>query len=179
MLGRLIDRAEELLMALLLIAMTVVTFVQVVARYGFNSGVVWAQELTVILFAWLVLLGASHLVKTNAHLGVAAFVQIFSTRAQRVFGVLAAIAGVVYAVLLLYGAWRYLGRLYQINVLTEDLGVPKWIPLSALPIGLGLLLLRFLQAAWAIVRGDRMGVISDGEEESRPDADAIGSGGRS
>ena len=50
---------------------------------------------------------------------------------------------------------------------------------TALPIGLGLLLLRFLQAAWAIVRGDRMGVISDGEEESRPDTDAIGSGGRS
>ena len=45
--------------------MTLVTFSQVVARYVFNTGVVWALELTVYLFAWLVLLGMSYGVKVT------------------------------------------------------------------------------------------------------------------
>ena len=50
-----VTRFEENVIALLLAAMTIVTFTQVVARYGFNSGWTGALELTRILFAWLIL----------------------------------------------------------------------------------------------------------------------------
>ncbi len=40
--SKIIDYIEEGFIALLLTAMTVVTFSQVVARYVFNSGAVWA-----------------------------------------------------------------------------------------------------------------------------------------
>ncbi len=51
--------AEEVFIGLLLATMTLVTFSQVVARYVFNAGAVWALELTTYLFAWLVLFGVS------------------------------------------------------------------------------------------------------------------------
>ena len=77
-LDRMVNAFEEGFIALLFAAMTLVTFSQVVARYVFNSGAVWALELTVYLFAWLVLFGMSYGVKVHAHLGVDAFAKLFS-----------------------------------------------------------------------------------------------------
>jgi C4-dicarboxylate transporter DctQ subunit len=50
---RALDRAEEWLTATLLAAMTLLTFLQVVLRYGFNSGLIWSLETTVYLFTWV------------------------------------------------------------------------------------------------------------------------------
>ena len=62
-----IDRIEETLIAGILGVMTLITFANVVMRYGFNRNILWALELTVFLFGWLVLLGASYAVKKGAH----------------------------------------------------------------------------------------------------------------
>ena len=162
-LARVIDRIETLLMVLLLLAMTGVTFVQVVMRYVFNSGFPWALELTIYLFSALVLLGAGNLMKHNAHLGVSAFVQLFSAPVRKGMGLTAALACIVYAVLLAYGSWFYVQRMFQIGIATHDLHLPKWVPLSVLPIGLGIFALRSLQGGWMILTGRRKAMTSDGE----------------
>ena len=54
------DQIEESLIAIILGAMTLITFANVIARYVFNSNILWALETTVFLFAWLVLIGASY-----------------------------------------------------------------------------------------------------------------------
>ena len=43
---KLIDHLEEWLMAALLAFMTVLTFLQVVMRYVFNTGLLWSLEAT-------------------------------------------------------------------------------------------------------------------------------------
>src|SRR3546814_15298091 len=77
MLSRIVNRLEEGFIALFLGCMVLITFRQVVARSVFNSGAVWALALTTYLFAWLVLIGASSGVQNGAHLGVAAFFELF------------------------------------------------------------------------------------------------------
>ena len=74
------DQIEELLIASILGVMTLVTFANVVARYGFNKNILWALELTVFLFGWLVLLGATYAVKKSAHLGVDIIINILNTK---------------------------------------------------------------------------------------------------
>lgn len=51
------DKFEETVIVVILGTMTLITFANVVARYGFNENILWALELTVFMFAWLVLLG--------------------------------------------------------------------------------------------------------------------------
>jgi C4-dicarboxylate transporter DctQ subunit len=51
---RWLEHLEEGLIAFLMAAMTIVTFMQVVARYVFNYSFVWALELTGVMFAWLI-----------------------------------------------------------------------------------------------------------------------------
>ncbi|OIQ33638.1 MAG: hypothetical protein BM562_01050 [Alphaproteobacteria bacterium MedPE-SWcel] len=59
-----IRRLEETLIVFLLGGMTLLKFANVIARYVFNSNILWALELTVYLFAWLVLLGAAYALAT-------------------------------------------------------------------------------------------------------------------
>ena len=87
-----LDRIEETIIAILLGFMTLLTFANVLARYLFNSNIFFALELTVFMFAWLVLLGASYAVKKNAHLGVDAVVNMARPSARRVMGLLSALA---------------------------------------------------------------------------------------
>ena len=102
-----IDRIEETLIAALLGIMTVVTFANVVSRYLLNSSILWALELTVFMFGWLVLLGASYAVKKRAHLGVDAVLNLLTSPTRRVLALISVGCCLVFSLLLLKGAWDY------------------------------------------------------------------------
>ena len=160
-LGRAVNAFEEGAIAFLFAAMTLVTFIQVVLRYAFNTGFVWALELTVYLFAWLVLFGMSYGVKVHAHLGVDAFVKLFPGAVQRVFGLIVVAAGLIYGGILLLGSWDYVWKLFRIGIESEDLPIPQWVPMAILPIGVALLMFRLAQAGWRIWRGEQLSVLGD------------------
>jgi C4-dicarboxylate transporter DctQ subunit len=154
-----LHKAEEGFLAFLLAAMTLVTFSQVVARYVFNSGAIWALELTSFLFAWLVIMGISYGIRIHSHIGVDALVKLFSERGQRVAGLTAVTAGITYAGLLLYGSWdQVIGIIYEYEIEAEDLKIPLWIPYSVLLIGFSLMIWRLLVAAYRILTGRDVGL---------------------
>lgn len=101
------DRIEENLIAIILGTMTIMTFANVVARYVFNSNIFWALELTVFLFAWLVLLGASYAVKKTSHLGVDAIINLTGSKTKRRIALFSVAVCICYAALLLKGSWDY------------------------------------------------------------------------
>ena len=101
------DRIEETVIATLLGLMTMITFANVVARYLFNSNILWALEVTVFMFGWLVLLGASYAVKKHAHLGVDAILNIVSPPVRRVMALFSVACCLVFSLLLLKGAYDY------------------------------------------------------------------------
>jgi len=57
------------LMALILAAMVVLVFGNVVLRYGFNSGITVSEEVSRWLFVWLTFIGATVAVRERGHLG--------------------------------------------------------------------------------------------------------------
>jgi C4-dicarboxylate transporter DctQ subunit len=101
------DKVEETIIAALLGFMTVVTFANVVARYLFNSNILWALEMTVFMFGWLVLLGASYAVKKHAHLGVDAIVNMVTPPVRKAMGLFSVACCLVFSLLLLKGAYDY------------------------------------------------------------------------
>ncbi len=103
----LIDHIEETVIAALLGVMTLLTFANVVARYVFNVNILWALELTVFMFGWLVLLGASYAVKKHAHLGVDAVINQLYVPARRIVGLVAVVACLFFSLLLLKGCYDY------------------------------------------------------------------------
>ena len=102
-----LDAVEETLIAGLLGLMALLTFANVIARYVFNSNILWALELTVFAFGWMVLLGASYAVKKGTHLGVDIVVNMLRPGARRALGLFSAACCVAFALLLLKGGYDY------------------------------------------------------------------------
>ena len=102
-----IDRIEQTFIAFLLGAMTLVTFVNVVLRYGFNTSLLWGLEVTLILFAWLVLFGISYGFKITAHLGVDAVINALGAGPRKYLVLLSALLCIAYGGLMMKGAWDY------------------------------------------------------------------------
>jgi len=182
-----IDLIEETAIAVILGLMTMITFANVVARYLFNSNILWALELTVFLFAWLVLLGMSYCVKITAHLGVDAVLNIVSPKARRLLTLLSVAACLAFCLLLLKGSWDYWWKFATTASFLETNDVPmpgflqflsvwmnegeayeklpRFIPYAVLPFGMALLTLRFLQAGWRVWTGEQDLIIASHEAE--------------
>ncbi len=153
MITTLINRLEESFIALLMAVMTLFTFLQVILRYIFNSGIIWAQEFTIFVFAWLVLFGMSYGVRVGAHIGVDLAVRALPPLGRKIAGFIAVGLCLVYAGLLGWGGWETLDLLLMIGIEAEDVPVPLWVPTLILPVGYALLFIRFLQVAWGLITG--------------------------
>lgn len=150
---KLLKRLDEWLIAILLAAMTLITFTQVVLRYVFNSGFTWAQELTSILFAFMIFIGISYGVRVGAHIGVDALIKLFTPKVRRIVSIVAVLLCMLYAGMVIYGSFQYVMKMRKIGIELEDLPVQIWIVRAILPIGFTLLVLRFLPVLYNLIRG--------------------------
>ena len=187
-----INRFEENVLAFLLTFITILSFVQVVLRYGFHSGIEGALELTSVAFAWLILVGMSYGIRTSTHLGVDVFIQMLPPRAFKVIAIFGALCTLFYAIILITSDWlfifgaktsggavTYWSKMFVLNIGLEDIKFPTWVyePLGwdqrvkrwvaylILPIGLSLLAFRAGQATLDIIRGKRELIIAGHEAE--------------
>lgn len=166
MILRILSRAEEAIISLLLVATTLLVFWEVVLRFAFGTGVSWIQEATLHLSAWFVLFGVSYGLKVGGHIGVDAFVRLFHPLGQRILTGVAVVLSLVYCGLFIYGSWIYLETMRMIGIPLEDIDIPTWVAHSILLIGLVFLSLRLLGLLWRLVTGRATGFqkVSEAEE---------------
>lgn len=150
---KLLKRLDEWLIAILLAAMTLLTFTQVVMRYVFNSGFTWAQELTSILFAFMIFIGISYGVRVGAHIGVDALIKLFNPRVRRIVSIVAVLFCMLYAGMVIYGSVQYVMKMRKVGIELEDLPIQIWMVRIILPIGFTLLVMRFLPVLYNLIRG--------------------------
>lgn len=163
---RFFKKLDEWLIALLLAAMTLLTFVQVVMRYVFNSGFTWAMELTGILFAGMIFIGISYGVRVGAHIGVDAVVKLLPPKLRRLTSIIAVLLCMVYAGMVIYGSMVYVLKMKSVGLELEDLPIPMWTVRAVLPLGFFLLVLSFLPVLYDLVTGksDRLHLADEVEE---------------
>lgn len=115
----------KIVMAVLLAAMVVLVFGNVVLRYLFNSGIAVSEEVSRWLFVWMVFLGAIVGLREHAHLGVDSLVKMLSPLGRKVCFVASHGLMLYAAILLTEGAWKQ-------TLLNWDTTAPA----SGLPVGL-------------------------------------------
>ena len=182
--SRAMDQIEETAIAVCLGLMTLITFANVIARYVFNNNILWALETTV----FLVLMGCSYGVKKQFHIGVDVVINMVSPKARRMMAILSVTACLAFAILLLIGSWDYWYAFASKRAFLETNDVPmpdflqffatwlndgelyekmpRFIPYLALPLGMALLTLRFLEIAWKVIKGEKDSIIASHEAES-------------
>lgn len=74
---------EQYLCSLLIIAFSALLIVNVIARYGFNSPLFFAEELAVYILVWMAFLAVSVAIHHDQHVRLTMLVGILPTRLQR------------------------------------------------------------------------------------------------
>ncbi len=150
---RFINRAEEAVICILLVLTTLLVFVDVIMRFGFNSGFMWSQELTLHMSAWMVLFGASYGLKVGSHIGMDSFVKLFPRTGRRILTGIAAIMALGYCGLIFYGSWIYLKKMKLIGIELEDLPIPAWLAHGMLLVGFLFLIVRLIIILVSVITG--------------------------
>jgi C4-dicarboxylate transporter DctQ subunit len=157
MFARVVNHLEEGFISLLLVTMTLIVFVEIVLRYVFGVGLLWAEEVTLHMSGWLVLFGASYGVKVGSHINVDTIVRLMPAKWQRIVTLIAVACALVYCALILEGSWVYIGKLVKYGVKMQDVPIPKYVAHSILLIGFVLLAYRLLELGWQVFKGEADG----------------------
>lgn len=145
-------RFEELLGSLLLAVMVSIAFINVIVRYCTSFSFAWTEELTVNFFVWVVLLGTARSFREGSHLGMNLLYDALPRNARRIcywLGMLLCIA--------FFGALCWTGTLevldeYDLESISESLGIPVWWYTIATPLFSLLIIFRMLQRSCADLR---------------------------
>ena len=153
---RILSHAEEFLLGLLLGTASLVPFANVVARYVFNWGFPWAEELVRYEIVWMVFLGGSAAARQGLHIGVDIVVK-FAPRPLRKFTeALLNLISLVFCLLVLFYGAKLIMQIRMFGQVSPALQVPMWLVQLAIPVGGGLMALRFAQQIWHVFRGEKM-----------------------
>ena len=127
---RFLQRGAEALLALCLAAMVLCVFGNVVLRYGFNSGLNATEELSRLLFVWMVFLGATAAYPAGQHMAFTSLVGTLRHRPKAfAFATLVIRLLVLLACVLLgRGAWQ------QVVVGMNSNSVVLGYPVALLPL---------------------------------------------
>jgi C4-dicarboxylate transporter DctQ subunit len=174
------EHFEEGMIAFLLAAMTLVTFVYVALnnlytmfytlsdKWTWSSDLfagigdhlmeyaqemTWSIALTKALFGWLIFFGISYGVRTAGHLGVDVLVKKTSKPAQRILAMIACGCCLVYAGLFLVASIKWVSAVLTAGIGAEDLdryGIQIGHIALIVPIGFALIIARYLEIMYRI-----------------------------
>jgi TRAP-type C4-dicarboxylate transport system permease small subunit len=99
-------KAIEVLIAVCLAVMIILTFMNVVLRYIFSTGFAWSEEIARLCFIFLVYLGSIEAMRDNRHLIVDSVIRRIPGVAQKILYALLQGCIVWLMLILTQGSWR-------------------------------------------------------------------------
>lgn len=130
---KLIARVVEIVCALLMIAMTVITFIQIVKRYIFNGAYYWAEASVLLSMLWMAFLGSVVAIARGGHTRIDFAINLLPPFAKRV---VETIGDVVCAAAVGMLAYHSLAVIKVTSrQISLELGVPKSIYTCAVLVG--------------------------------------------
>lgn len=136
--GRWFDRSVELVVMVAFVAFVVLSFVQVVLRYGLGQPLTWSEEVSRYLFVWVVFLGGGVAARYRGHIVLDFVVSALPPRIRLLLGTLMGLLSL--AMLLVVFAWQgWILTLVSWRQESPATGLPVGVATLAIPVG-GLLM---------------------------------------
>jgi len=148
--GRLLrglHRAEDVVLALLVSALLLLSLVQIGLRMFFHTGLEWAEPVSRVGVLWLALLGALGAARAHRHIAIDALPKVLPPAGRRVAWAITQMATASICGTL---AWFSVGMVQMERSAPAAFvpGVPSWWPMLILPFGFALMGLRFAVSAF-------------------------------
>lgn len=147
-----LDRFEEIIVAVTLAVASILTFIEVVLRYIFNSSLGFTHELVIFLLIFTGLIGASIGVRHRIHLGVYIVVKQFPAKMQKSIRLLCMVLNILFSFIVTYLGFQHIDILKKFGQLSPELLIPLYIPILVIPIAFGLMTIRFIQQLFIFIK---------------------------
>lgn len=147
--GRVLHFSEGLalkLSALLMLALLALMNIEVLARYLLNRSTLIADEYAGYFYAWIVLLGAVHLLRSDKYLTVMLLIDRLSPRAQNFAAIIAGVVGLAVSLVSLSSTYSIVEQTWMFGTRSmQPSATPLIYPQAAMLIGYGLLSLAYIE----------------------------------
>ncbi len=124
-------------------------FTNVVMRYVFLKPIFWAEELASYLMVWLIFMGAAAVAGGEGHVSVNILTRFLSPRGNRALALLVNLFCMLFCLALAYYSWGHTMRVRGAHQVTAAMDLPMWWAYLAVPVGSGLMALRYAARLFA------------------------------
>ena len=141
-------------------------FVNVLARYVFESSLTWASELTIYLFLWSTFFGAVYCFKKDAHINIDLLLTKVSAKSAKILMLISYMVTLIYLLAIAYYGYEYVLLYIDLEEISIDLEIPLWIPYSVVPISFALSGLVILQKIITLLKtpAEKLQIKSEAKE---------------
>jgi TRAP-type C4-dicarboxylate transport system permease small subunit len=154
---KLVDRvlfwALSGLLALAMLAIAVLVFMQVLWRYFLQQPLTWSEEVIRYSLIWGVFIGAALLSREGGHVVVDFLVARLSPGPRRVIRIAVSLVVVGLLAMLSKGGWEFV--LSNRGMTTPAIGMPMALVYSSVPVGLTLMAVYFFRDLVISLRGEQ------------------------
>lgn len=142
--ARVIHRIEDALLAIILSAMIVLAFAQILMRNLFESGILWADPLLKVMVLWLGLLGALAATRERKHINIDVLSKLLPARGRHILRALTTLFAAAVSALIAFHATRFILLEIEDASIAPFGGIPAWMLEVIIPIAFGLIAMRYL-----------------------------------
>jgi C4-dicarboxylate transporter DctQ subunit len=138
---------ERALLAALMVGMSVLFFLNVVARELFPKLAVelaWVEEATLFALAWMVFVGLGLVLEQRRHIAMTAYSDTLPARTAYILHKVINVSGIVFCALLTKFSYDFVAFAWRSGQISPTLGFSIAVLYLPLPIGFALLTLRYL-----------------------------------
>ena len=153
--SNIIESIEKVISMILIVAITVVLFCNVIYRYFLNDPIYWANEASIFMMAWLTFLGGSLGLKYKSQASITFLVERLAGKSKRVMSIITHIIILIFIAYLLYISYDWIFSLSSTK--SSSMRIPMWIPYLSVPVGLTFAFIHLLDQLIDYIKDDRQG----------------------
>jgi C4-dicarboxylate transporter DctQ subunit len=151
---RAISGAETILIVGFTAAGMLLGVLQVVLRYGFNTGLTWAEAVFVILTVAGMMFAGSRGVRDDKHVRVDLITHLFPRPVARFFDYCSLAISFALVAYFAYCGARYVVFLQSIDSVSTATGMSDWIFYALVPVTMALFAVRYVIRILRTIRGE-------------------------
>jgi len=139
-----LEKFEGFLVVLFLILMIVFSFLQVILRNFFHTGITWADVFTKHLVLWVGFLGAALATREERHINIEILTKFLSPQMKDVSKVIVNLFATFISILLLRASYIFIIMEKNESFGSVFLNLPRWIAEIIIPVGFLLITIHFV-----------------------------------
>ncbi|POT56097.1 TRAP transporter small permease [Citrobacter amalonaticus] len=144
------NRFSDILAGVATSGIVLITVLAVFMRWLLNSPLIWGEEVLIICYIWLIMLGAASAMRLRMHVSIDALTAMLPEKLQLICTIFTHIISII-----ALSTFGYLG--YELSLIAEDkitpiLGVSYLYIDFAVPTGAGLMVIFCLQHLWQDIK---------------------------